>query len=106
MKKLDIRTTSTGENIIADLTSHDLSSVQEFEDLYHRAGLSRKTAATNLNSSSSRSHAILTLRVETTEVAEGKSKCRIGSGRNAGGWMAAGTSRLNRADDFGWIDGI
>ena len=104
MKKLDIRTTSTGENIIADLTSHDLSSVQEFEDLYHRAGLSRKTAATNLNSSSSRSHAILTLRVETTEVAEGKSEFIVfGSARSLRMWMAVGTSKMNRADDFGWI---
>jgi len=80
MKKLDIRTTSTGENVIADLTLQEVSSVQEFETLYAQASASRKTAATNLNSSSSRSHAILTLRVETTELAENKSERLMGVG--------------------------
>ena len=74
MKKLDIRTTATGENVIAELTLKPISSVQEFETVYAQASSSRKTAATNLNSSSSRSHAILTLHVETTEMAENKSE--------------------------------
>lgn len=67
-KKLDIRTTSTGENVVADLTRKEANSVAEFEQIYNAAAGSRKTASTNLNSTSSRSHAILTLYVETTEL--------------------------------------
>ncbi|KAJ9108109.1 hypothetical protein QFC19_002574 [Naganishia cerealis] len=66
-KKLDVRTNAEGENVIPDLTKKEIKSASEFETLYQLAALSRKTAATKLNSNSSRSHAILTIYVETSD---------------------------------------
>ncbi|KAJ9120907.1 hypothetical protein QFC22_002842 [Naganishia vaughanmartiniae] len=67
-KKLDVRTNVAGENVIPDLTKMSISSASEFEALYQSAALTRKTASTKLNSNSSRSHAILTIYVETSDL--------------------------------------
>ncbi|GHJ84381.1 hypothetical protein NliqN6_0783 [Naganishia liquefaciens] len=67
VKKLDVRTNAAGENIIPELSIRRISTSSEFEKLYRTASLSRKTAATKLNSSSSRSHAILTIYVENQD---------------------------------------
>lgn len=34
VKKLDVRTTATGENVIADLTRKEIVSVAEFDKIY------------------------------------------------------------------------
>nr|XP_019013479.1 uncharacterized protein I206_01546 [Kwoniella pini CBS 10737]OCF52260.1 hypothetical protein I206_01546 [Kwoniella pini CBS 10737] len=60
-RKREIRMSPEGHNIVADLTVQPISSTTEFNILYDAAAKTRKTAATRLNSSSSRSHAILTI---------------------------------------------
>ncbi|KAK4684695.1 hypothetical protein P7C73_g5472, partial [Tremellales sp. Uapishka_1] len=67
-KKLDIRTNHAGDNVVADLTIMPVHSADEFDIVYSAAAATRKTATTNLNGNSSRSHAILTLHVESTEM--------------------------------------
>ncbi|KAJ9092037.1 hypothetical protein QFC21_007017 [Naganishia friedmannii] len=66
-KKLDVRTNAAGENVIPDLTKKPINSASEFEAIYQAAAVTRKTASTKLNSNSSRSHAILTIYVETVD---------------------------------------
>ncbi|KAK8869848.1 hypothetical protein IAR55_000416 [Kwoniella newhampshirensis] len=63
-RKRDIRTSSDGQNIVADLVVHPVESEEQFTVQYDAAAKTRKTASTKLNSSSSRSHAILTLHIE------------------------------------------
>ncbi|RSH91285.1 hypothetical protein EHS25_009584 [Saitozyma podzolica] len=63
--KLDIRTNPAGETVIPQLTVQPIMSMDEFDDLFQSAASTRKTASTNLNSRSSRSHAILTVHVHT-----------------------------------------
>nr|XP_018263894.1 uncharacterized protein I303_03770 [Kwoniella dejecticola CBS 10117]OBR86052.1 hypothetical protein I303_03770 [Kwoniella dejecticola CBS 10117] len=60
-KKRDIRTSAEGQNVVADLIIQPINSVTEFDIIYDAAAKTRKTASTKLNSSSSRSHAILTI---------------------------------------------
>ncbi|WVW83167.1 hypothetical protein I302_105185 [Kwoniella bestiolae CBS 10118] len=66
-RKRDIRMSSEGHNIIPDLIIQPSNSVQEFSEIYNAAAKTRKTASTKLNSSSSRSHAILTLYLEARD---------------------------------------
>ncbi|OCF71914.1 microtubule motor protein [Kwoniella mangroviensis CBS 8886] len=66
-RKRDIRMSAEGQNIISDLIVQPINSVTEFEILYDAASKTRKTACTKLNSSSSRSHAILTLSLDMIE---------------------------------------
>ncbi|OCF54182.1 microtubule motor protein [Kwoniella mangroviensis CBS 10435] len=66
-RKRDIRMSAEGQNIISDLIVQPINSVTEFEILYDAASKTRKTACTKLNSSSSRSHAILTLYLDMIE---------------------------------------
>ncbi|WRT67087.1 uncharacterized protein IL334_004053 [Kwoniella shivajii] len=63
-KKRDIRMSGEGQNIVADLVRQHINSIDEFSEVYDAAAKTRKTASTKLNSSSSRSHAILTLHIE------------------------------------------
>ncbi|WVQ98685.1 hypothetical protein IAU59_005816 [Kwoniella sp. CBS 9459] len=60
-KKRDIRMSPEGQNIVAGLIVQPINSQEEFTQIYESASETRKTASTKLNSSSSRSHAILTL---------------------------------------------
>ncbi|WWC90101.1 uncharacterized protein L201_005034 [Kwoniella dendrophila CBS 6074] len=66
-RKRDIRMSSEGENIIADLIIQPISSIEEFSRIYNTAAKTRKTASTKLNSSSSRSHAILTIYLQRSD---------------------------------------
>ncbi|ORY33784.1 P-loop containing nucleoside triphosphate hydrolase protein [Naematelia encephala] len=63
-RRLDLRTDWNGEVIVADRLVANLSSATEFKTLYSTAAKRRSTASTRLNSSSSRSHAILTLYIK------------------------------------------
>ncbi|OXH40593.1 microtubule motor protein [Cryptococcus neoformans] len=63
-RKREIRMSAGGQNVIADLIHQPISSWEEFETIYEAASKTRKTASTKLNSSSSRSHAILTIHLE------------------------------------------
>ncbi|WWD01450.1 hypothetical protein V866_008394 [Kwoniella sp. B9012] len=66
-QKRDIRMSAEGLNIIPDLMVQPINSVTEFEVIYDAAAKTRKTASTKLNSTSSRSHAILTLYLHILE---------------------------------------
>ncbi|KIR58678.1 kinesin-like protein KIF18A [Cryptococcus bacillisporus CA1873] len=66
-RKREIRMSAGGQNVIADLVHQRISSWEEFEAIYDTASKTRKTASTKLNSSSSRSHAILTIHLEMLE---------------------------------------
>nr|KIR84567.1 microtubule motor protein [Cryptococcus tetragattii IND107] len=66
-RKRAIRMSAGGQNVIADLVHQPISSWEEFEAIYDTASKTRKTASTKLNSSSSRSHAILTIHLEMLE---------------------------------------
>ncbi|KAH8823634.1 kinesin-domain-containing protein [Flagelloscypha sp. PMI_526] len=63
--KLTIKGTSTNEVVIAGLKTEILGGVDDFNKIYSKATQQRSTGSTNLNHSSSRSHSILTLLVET-----------------------------------------
>ncbi|KIR32411.1 microtubule motor protein [Cryptococcus deuterogattii MMRL2647] len=66
-RKREIRMSAGGQNVVADLIHQPISSWEEFEAIYDTASKTRKTASTKLNSSSSRSHAILTIHLEMLE---------------------------------------
>ncbi|KAF2711753.1 P-loop containing nucleoside triphosphate hydrolase protein [Pleomassaria siparia CBS 279.74] len=57
-----------GKTVIVGLTEKPCTTLKEFEHLYDQANLNRSTSATKLNAHSSRSHAILCVKVtQTTE---------------------------------------
>jgi DNA uptake protein ComE-like DNA-binding protein len=52
-----------GKSVVVGLTERPCTSLKEFEHLYDQANVNRSTSATNLNAHSSRSHAILCVKV-------------------------------------------
>ncbi|KAB8229747.1 kinesin family protein [Aspergillus alliaceus] len=52
-----------GKTVVVGLTERPCSSLKEFETLYDQANTNRSTSATKLNAHSSRSHAILCVKV-------------------------------------------
>ncbi|KAF2876344.1 kinesin family protein-like protein [Massariosphaeria phaeospora] len=57
-----------GKTVVVGLTEKPCSTLKEFEQLYDQANINRSTSATKLNAHSSRSHAILCVKVtQTTE---------------------------------------
>ncbi|KAL5523354.1 hypothetical protein ACEPAF_1621 [Sanghuangporus sanghuang] len=65
--KLPIREDASGQVFVAHLSSLPISGVQDFDRVYASANKRRSTGSTNLNHSSSRSHAILTLQVQMAD---------------------------------------
>jgi hypothetical protein len=63
-----------GKTHVVGLMEKEISTLKEFEDLYDRANHNRSTSATKLNAHSSRSHAIIRVRVELKDGESGKSK--------------------------------
>jgi kinesin family member 22 len=61
-----------GKIVVANLSDKPISSFQEFDRIYSHACKSRSTGATNLNHTSSRSHAILAITVTRVDVVEQK----------------------------------
>ncbi|PPQ86673.1 hypothetical protein CVT25_006748 [Psilocybe cyanescens] len=59
--KLPVRENDSGMVFVANLTSIDISGVEEFDNIYNTATKHRSVGATNLNRASSRSHAVLTI---------------------------------------------
>ncbi|KAM0717941.1 hypothetical protein Q7P37_006273 [Cladosporium fusiforme] len=63
---LPIRDNEKGKAVVVGLTERPCTSLKEFEQLYDQANLNRSTSATKLNAHSSRSHAILCVKVTQT----------------------------------------
>ncbi|MCJ1468905.1 hypothetical protein MMC07_007535 [Pseudocyphellaria aurata] len=57
---------SNGKTVIVGLTERACESLKDFERLYDQANVNRSTGATKLNPHSSRSHAILCIKVAVT----------------------------------------
>ncbi|OJJ49157.1 hypothetical protein ASPZODRAFT_129560 [Penicilliopsis zonata CBS 506.65] len=55
-----------GKTVVVGLTERPCTSLKEFESLYDQANTNRSTSATKLNAHSSRSHAILCVKVTIT----------------------------------------
>ncbi|KAI9788205.1 MAG: hypothetical protein M1816_007057 [Peltula sp. TS41687] len=55
-----------GKTIVVGLTERPCTSLKEFERLYDQANVNRSTSATKLNAHSSRSHAILCVKISMT----------------------------------------
>ena len=53
-----------GKTHVVGLTEKEITTLKEFETLYDKANTNRSTSATKLNAHSSRSHAIICVRVE------------------------------------------
>lgn len=60
---LPIREAEGGKTVVVGLTEIPCGTLKEFESLYDRANANRSTGATKLNAHSSRSHAILCVKV-------------------------------------------
>ncbi|KAF3053068.1 hypothetical protein E8E11_011777 [Didymella keratinophila] len=57
-----------GKTVIVGLTEKPCTTLKEFEQLYDQANMNRSTSATKLNAHSSRSHAVLCVKItQTTE---------------------------------------
>ncbi|KAI8334317.1 P-loop containing nucleoside triphosphate hydrolase protein [Chlamydoabsidia padenii] len=67
---LEIREDSDRNVFVDDLTQKPIDTYSDFKRLFSAANKNRSTASTNLNAVSSRSHAILTLNVETSRVGQ------------------------------------
>lgn len=67
---LPIRDAGNGKTQVVGLTERPCTTLKEFEQLYDSANVNRSTSATKLNAHSSRSHAILCVRVTQTTAGE------------------------------------
>ncbi|OQO11361.1 hypothetical protein B0A48_05617 [Cryoendolithus antarcticus] len=63
---LPIRDNQQGKAVVVGLTERPCTSLKEFEGLYDHANINRSTSATKLNAHSSRSHAILCVKISQT----------------------------------------
>jgi DNA uptake protein ComE-like DNA-binding protein len=57
---------NNGKSVVVGLTERPCSNLREFEHLYDQANVNRSTSATKLNAHSSRSHAILCVKLTQT----------------------------------------
>jgi Kinesin motor domain len=67
---LPIREAEGGKTVVVGLTEMPCNNLKDFEILYDRANANRSTGATKLNAHSSRSHAILRVKVTITSPTE------------------------------------
>ncbi|KAL9229220.1 hypothetical protein vseg_004708 [Gypsophila vaccaria] len=72
---IQIRETHNGGITLAGVTEPEVSSQQEMASFLARGSFARATASTNMNSQSSRSHAIFTISIEQKKIAQ----CQPGS---------------------------
>ncbi|KAL4811179.1 kinesin-domain-containing protein [Aspergillus unguis] len=66
-----------GKTVVVGLTERPCHTLKEFETLYDQANINRSTSATKLNAHSSRSHAILCVKVAITK--EGQTRVSTAS---------------------------
>ncbi|KAI0822872.1 P-loop containing nucleoside triphosphate hydrolase protein [Trametes gibbosa] len=65
--KLPVRENEAGKVFVANLSVLPVDSLDDFESAFSQANKQRSVSSTNLNSVSSRSHAILTLHITVTD---------------------------------------
>ncbi|KAI1786603.1 kinesin-domain-containing protein [Ganoderma leucocontextum] len=65
--KLPVRENEAGQVFVANLSTVPLDTFQDFNKVFGRANKQRSVSSTNLNSVSSRSHAILTIHVTVVD---------------------------------------
>ncbi|RPD53144.1 kinesin-domain-containing protein [Lentinus tigrinus ALCF2SS1-7] len=65
--KLPVRENEAGQVFVANLSMVPVDTLQDFDSIFARANKQRSVSSTNLNSVSSRSHAILTLHVSVVD---------------------------------------
>lgn len=70
---LPIREAEGGRTVVAGLSELPCSNLKEFEALYDKANANRSVGATKLNAQSSRSHAILCVKISMSSTAETRS---------------------------------
>ncbi|KAI7284655.1 kinesin-domain-containing protein [Hortaea werneckii] len=75
---LPIRDVGGGKTQVVGLTERPCSNLKEFEQLYDQANVNRSTSATKLNAHSSRSHAILCVKV-TQSMGDGSTQVSTAS---------------------------
>ncbi len=77
--KLELKENADHEVYVKDLTTIVVKSASEMDAVLQAGKKNRVTGATLMNQSSSRSHAVFTITVETSEVgADGKAHIRVG----------------------------
>jgi kinesin family member 22 len=64
-KKCNVFTDSSNKILVQGIDEKSIKTSSEFLNLFHKASAYRSTAATNLNKDSSRSHAILIIKITT-----------------------------------------
>ena len=67
---LPLREAANGKTVIVGLTERQCQSLKEFEEMYDSANANRSTSATKLNAHSSRSHAILQVKISISNLTE------------------------------------
>ncbi|KAI9670070.1 MAG: hypothetical protein M1829_004797 [Trizodia sp. TS-e1964] len=82
-----------GKTVVVGLTERPCTTLKEFETLYDQANVNRSTSATKLNAHSSRSHAVLCVKVTVTK--DGESRMSTASAIDLAG------SEDNRRTDNG-----
>jgi len=71
-KKLELKEDPDKGVFVKDLSQGMVTSIPEIEKAMTFGTLNRKTASTNMNLESSRSHSIFTIYIETAEMVEGE----------------------------------
>ena len=78
MNKLDLKEDPTKGVFVKDLTCIIVKSIPEIEKLMNYGSAQRKTASTNMNSDSSRSHSLFTIYIETGEEVNDEQRIKAG----------------------------
>ncbi|KAI5806266.1 P-loop containing nucleoside triphosphate hydrolase protein [Geopyxis carbonaria] len=65
---------ANGKTHVVGLAEKEISTLKEFETLYDKANNNRSTSATKLNAHSSRSHAVMCVRVEIVNHSSGETR--------------------------------
>lgn len=64
---LPVREVEGGRTVVVGLREENIGTLKEFEEWYDRGNGNRRTGATKLNASSSRSHAVLCVKITITD---------------------------------------
>lgn len=77
-QKLELKEDSNKGIFVKDLTCIIVKSIPEIERAMAIGNSARKTAETNMNATSSRSHSIFTIYIETSRIEKGESRIKAG----------------------------